>query len=692
MLQSTFNHTMSSIVPSIPSSHPSSQPLGLRLRPLPPNFSLREASLIFALVFDEINRVSISDYCITVSFKSSNACVATARLLDGKPIFGPDFPPVSIDYTYCPSPDQPHLSFSMIHSLIADNLPHPILHHRASQPILHSRASQPILHGSHTPIHNGQISPPRLPHPLIMHPHALSQPQLLAQQPQPQPQPLSSSLHQSLHQHQHQQPPPSLDRSRFVFTDPFAIDPNQLHPTHNPIDALSLNQLQKQSHNLNLTQTQNQNHNHNQTPNQTQNSHQNQNQNLTATLTGSLNPKPNSDPNVSLDPTTKSESNPNNPNTNQPIDLKELTGKSILLMESRNDAREYESLVRDPWQSSVQIQAQQVVVPAKSQPQPQGPTSSGQGLPLPAHHTSMSQINMAIPTQGLPLNAHHTPLSQMSISSFDWSRATSALSQSAGPNHSSSTTPTTANLVISAKNLVLPSPSNTTQTQPQHPSLGRRISSAFFSSQIGLPPPKDDPQEMGADFLLLARVPPPANPADQNPPCNTLYVGNLPPDATEAELRQLFAPQRGYRRLSFRTKNASLLGSLLAPPTSHAHGPMCFVEFEDVAHATRALAELYGRSLPRANGGNGKGGIRLLFSKNPLGVRGPGQTRRPVSGTTPMTSSSLQGPGSGSASPSHAHSHSINTGSGNNSTASHANNHNNSISVGNYGYLGYQHK
>lgn len=119
------------------------------------------------------------------------------------------------------------------------------------------------------------------------------------------------------------------------------------------------------------------------------------------------------------------------------------------------------------------------------------------------------------------------------------------------------------------------------------------------------------------DLSLLARVPPPANPADQNPPCNTLYVGNLPPDATEQELRALFSPQKGFRRLSFRTKTNS------SNPGSNNHGPMCFVEFEDVAHATRALAELYGRILPRSSSSNGKGGIRLSFSKNPLGVRGP---------------------------------------------------------------------
>ena len=95
---------------------------------------------------------------------------------------------------------------------------------------------------------------------------------------------------------------------------------------------------------------------------------------------------------------------------------------------------------------------------------------------------------------------------------------------------------------------------------------------------------------------------PPVNPADQNPPCNTLYVGNLPLDTAEDELKALFSKQRGYRRLCFRTKG---------------NGPMCFVEFEDVSFATKALQALYGYPLSNSV----KGGIRLSFSKNPLGVR-----------------------------------------------------------------------
>ncbi len=102
---------------------------------------------------------------------------------------------------------------------------------------------------------------------------------------------------------------------------------------------------------------------------------------------------------------------------------------------------------------------------------------------------------------------------------------------------------------------------------------------------------------------------PPVNPADQNPPCNTLYVGNLPIDTSEEELKAMFSKQRGYKRLCFRTKQ---------------NGPMCFVEFEDVSFATKALHELYGHMLHNSV----KGGIRLSFSKNPLGVRSgqaPGQ-------------------------------------------------------------------
>lgn len=122
---------------------------------------------------------------------------------------------------------------------------------------------------------------------------------------------------------------------------------------------------------------------------------------------------------------------------------------------------------------------------------------------------------------------------------------------------------------------------------------------------------------------------PPANPADQNPPCNTLYVGNLPLDTSEEELKAMFSRQRGYKRLCFRTKQ---------------NGPMCFVEFEDVTFATKALHELYGQPLHNSV----KGGIRLSFSKNPLGVRS-NQNQNNQNGAGAMNNNNMNGMHSGSA-------------------------------------------
>ena len=116
---------------------------------------------------------------------------------------------------------------------------------------------------------------------------------------------------------------------------------------------------------------------------------------------------------------------------------------------------------------------------------------------------------------------------------------------------------------------------------------------------------------------------PPVNPADQNPPCNTLYVGNLPVDTSEEELKTVFSKQRGYKRLCFRTKQ---------------NGPMCFVEFEDISMATRALNDLYGYMLHNSV----KGGIRLSFSKNPLGVRAGQNPSGHMAG--PQTPLTPQGP------------------------------------------------
>ena len=140
-----------------------------------------------------------------------------------------------------------------------------------------------------------------------------------------------------------------------------------------------------------------------------------------------------------------------------------------------------------------------------------------------------------------------------------------------------------------------------------NPSLGPSSLPQYAGSMSAHPGPMSPlSASQGLPFSVgmpsYQRQIPPVNPADQNPPCNTLYVGNLPIDTSEEELKAMFSKQRGYKRLCFRTKQ---------------NGPMCFVEFEDVTFATKALHELYGQPLHNSV----KGGIRLSFSKNPLGVR-----------------------------------------------------------------------
>lgn len=354
-------------------------------------------------------------------------------------------------------------------------------------------------------------------------------------------------------------------------------------------------------------------------------------------------------------------------NANPPsgsIDLSDITGKSILMMESHNDAREYESLVRDPWsqpQNSLSFgsnpETPSMNVPnsfewgvssGQQQPQSQqGQQSQQQGLSSLQQQTNQQgnqgkqqgqQPNAAAPLSSSATGSLNGERRRTSSAFFNNGSGSQTQAQPVSQQQPQQQAPTVAAILSqgptqsNGSNLAPLSIPSTSSNRNGPPSA----SSAAGAQQAG---PSSQPNSATTpttsarsstkdvpDLSLLARVPPPANPADQNPPCNTLYVGNLPPDATEAELRTLFSPQKGFRRLSFRTKNQSSSSS--SSSSSHNHGPMCFVEFEDVAHATIALAELYGRALPRPNGSNGKGGIRLSFSKNPLGVRGPGNPRR----------------------------------------------------------------
>lgn len=90
-----------------------------------------------------------------------------------------------------------------------------------------------------------------------------------------------------------------------------------------------------------------------------------------------------------------------------------------------------------------------------------------------------------------------------------------------------------------------------------------------------------------------------------NPPCNTLFVGNLGEGATEAELQEVFRAHRGYRQTKL---------------LRQAHGTVCFVEFDDVETASAAHAATQGMTLHSG----GPGPMRVQFSRNPWGRKRDG--------------------------------------------------------------------
>lgn len=90
-----------------------------------------------------------------------------------------------------------------------------------------------------------------------------------------------------------------------------------------------------------------------------------------------------------------------------------------------------------------------------------------------------------------------------------------------------------------------------------------------------------------------------------NPPCNTLFIGNLGEAVNETELRSLFNGQPGFRQMKV---------------LRHGKNTVCFIEFLDVNSAMSVHANLQGAVLSTSD----RGGIRIQFSKNPYGRKREG--------------------------------------------------------------------
>ncbi|KAK9697097.1 hypothetical protein RND81_08G015000 [Saponaria officinalis] len=87
-----------------------------------------------------------------------------------------------------------------------------------------------------------------------------------------------------------------------------------------------------------------------------------------------------------------------------------------------------------------------------------------------------------------------------------------------------------------------------------------------------------------------------------NPPCNTLFIGNLGENINEDELRGLISIQPGYKQMKI---------------IRQERHTVCFIEFEDINSAVQVHHNLQGAVIPSS----GSVGMRIQFSKNPYGKR-----------------------------------------------------------------------
>ncbi|KAJ4959373.1 hypothetical protein NE237_026484 [Protea cynaroides] len=79
-----------------------------------------------------------------------------------------------------------------------------------------------------------------------------------------------------------------------------------------------------------------------------------------------------------------------------------------------------------------------------------------------------------------------------------------------------------------------------------------------------------------------------------NPPCNTLFIGNLGENVIESELRDLFSTQPGFKQMKILRQERNTV---------------CFMEFEDVNSATNVHHNLQGAVIPSS----GRGGMRIQY-------------------------------------------------------------------------------
>ncbi|KAF6149057.1 hypothetical protein GIB67_018635 [Kingdonia uniflora] len=79
-----------------------------------------------------------------------------------------------------------------------------------------------------------------------------------------------------------------------------------------------------------------------------------------------------------------------------------------------------------------------------------------------------------------------------------------------------------------------------------------------------------------------------------NPPCNTLFIGNLGENTTEEELRGMFSIRPGFKQMKV---------------LKQERNTVCFIEFNDLSSAINVHQSLQGAVIPSS----GRGGMRIQY-------------------------------------------------------------------------------
>ncbi|XP_073310559.1 uncharacterized protein [Primulina huaijiensis] len=81
--------------------------------------------------------------------------------------------------------------------------------------------------------------------------------------------------------------------------------------------------------------------------------------------------------------------------------------------------------------------------------------------------------------------------------------------------------------------------------------------------------------------------------------CSTLFIANLGPNSTDAELKQVLSQYPGFNGLKVRTRGGM---------------PVAFADFEKVEQATEAMNAIQGSSLPSSD----RGGMHIEYARSKM--------------------------------------------------------------------------